>query len=131
MTQENYQEKLKKWLEKVEWLGNLQQANILYTWTSISPNPSLGQKLNLVQMKGVSFLLKENVGIYYFNWVVNLNWPLWRVSKLTFQALDLCQSEWRNTFIAKLPWVQLYQLCASFKDLNRLCHSCHTTLKVI
>ena len=55
MTQENYQEKLKKWLEKVEWLGNLQQANILYTWTSISPNPSLGQKLNLVQMKGVSF----------------------------------------------------------------------------
>ena len=56
MTQENYQEKLKKWLEKVEWLGNLQQANILYTWTSISPNPSLGQKLNLVQMKGVSLI---------------------------------------------------------------------------
>ena len=76
MTQENYQEKLKKWLEKVEWLGNLQRANILSTWTSISPNPSLGQKLNLVQMKEVSFLLKENVGIYYFNWVVNLNWPL-------------------------------------------------------
>ena len=54
MTQENYQEKLKKWLEKVEWLGNLQSI-YLSTWTSISPNPSLGQKLNLVQMKGVSF----------------------------------------------------------------------------
>ena len=32
----------------------------------------------------------------FINWVDNVNWPLQRVSKLTFRALALRQSEWNS-----------------------------------